>query len=110
MEIIEQRKNPLLKREEIVFLVETEKTPSKEEMKKMISEKFKSQEDSIVIDRISGNFGTHTFKIESKIYDKNSDKDKFEFITRRERKKRAEEAKKVEEDKKAASANADGGQ
>lgn len=102
MEIKTEFNNKLLHRKEIVITLESNVTPSKTDMLKQISDKYKSGEDTIVIDKIEGKFGRKDFSVSAKIYDNLEAKNKYETITRKERKKRIEEAKKAEEEKKKA--------
>ena len=107
MNILENKKNMLLNREEIVATLQTEITPSKDEIAKAIAIKLKKHEGQIVIEKIEGNFGNHEFIIKAKVYDDVKSKDKYETVTRKEKKKRAEEVKKQEGvKKKEAEANA----
>ena len=107
MNILENKKNMLLNREEIVATLQAEITPSKSEIAKAIAVKLKKHEGQIVIEKIEGNFGNHEFIIKAKVYDDVKSKDKYETVTRKEKKKRAEEVKKQEEvKKKEAEANA----
>jgi ribosomal protein S24E len=102
MEKIKDFDNRLLKRKEVILDFESDKTPSKQEIQQLLSKEFDKAEEVIVVDKIKGKFGSHTFRIEAKLYDDVDSKDKYEIITQKERKKRAEEAKKVEEEKKKA--------
>lgn len=102
MEIIEQKNNQVLHREEINFLIESVSTPSIKEVAKLVSEKFKKPEENIVVTEIIGNFGRKKFSVSARIYDSHESKKKYEVIPRKQRKKDAKEAaeKKAEEAKK----------
>ena len=96
MKVIEDKKNPLLNRREVKVIIEAAKNPSMPETVEIISEEFKSEEDKIVIRYVRGKFGRNTFLIGAFIYNTKEDKDKTEIISRKQRKKQAEEAKKAE--------------
>ncbi len=100
MQVLENKKNMLLNREELVATIQSEKTPSKIEILKIIANQLKKHEDQIVVEKIEGNFGNHEFLIKAKIYDDVKTKDKYEVVPRKVKKKRAEEAKKLEDEKK----------
>jgi len=102
MNNLKQKHNNLLNREEITFEVEKNSIPSKEEMKKQISEKTKKPEENVIISKINTKFGSKTFEVSAKVYDNVEDKKRYEVISRKERKKQIEEAKKAEEEKKKA--------
>jgi ribosomal protein S24E len=102
MEILKQFDNKLLNRQEIIVKLESQATPSKLDVKKSLSEKFKSPEEQIVIEHIYGKFGSQVFTIEAKIYDSIESLSKYETVTKKERKKREEEAKKAAEEAKKA--------
>ena len=77
-EILEHKKNPLLKREEIKILMFSEKNPSYAEAGKFVSEKFKKSEDDIAIKRVKGKFGRKSFLVEANIYHSKEDKEAIE--------------------------------
>ncbi len=72
--IIEERENPLFKRKEIKFSVDAEITPSHTDARKIISEKFSTNEENIRIKNILGKFGSKTFTISANIYASEQDK------------------------------------
>ena len=97
MEVLEDKKNELLHRTELVLSMESAITPSKEQAIKMISEQFKTPEESIVIKKIGGKFGIKTSVINAKIYSNPESRKRFEVIPRKTRKKAKEaEAKPAE--------------
>jgi ribosomal protein S24E len=102
MQIIEQKDNKLLNREEVIIELTSETIPSKIDITKQIAEELKKPEENVVIGKINTNFGNQTFKVSAKVYDDSESKDKYETISRKQRKKEAEEAKKVEAEKKKA--------
>tara|TARA_Y100000310_G_scaffold185433_1_gene185512 strand:+ start:1874 stop:2347 length:474 start_codon:yes stop_codon:yes gene_type:complete len=100
MNILEQKENKLLNREEIIVELTSETIPSKTEVTKQISEKLKKPEENIIINQINTQFGNHTFKVSAKVYEDSESKDKYETLSKKERKKIAEEKKKAAEEKK----------
>ena len=72
--IIEERENPLFKRKEIKLSVDAEVTPSHADARKIISEKFSTNEENIRIKNILGKFGSKTFTISTNIYVSEQDK------------------------------------
>jgi small subunit ribosomal protein S24e len=102
MEILQNKKNNLLHREEVVISLESKSTPSKNEVIKEVSEKMKKPAENIVIEKIDGKYGERKVKIYAKIYDELKFRDKFETIPRKIKKKIAEEAKKAAEAAKVA--------
>lgn len=67
-EILEQKNNPLMKREEIKLLVFEEKTPSFSEAEEIIALKFNKPQENIEIQKIKGKFGRKSFLISAFIY------------------------------------------
>ena len=100
--IIQQNKNPLLKREELLIEFNQEIPPSFEEVKKEIGK----DESLMVIKRVDGNFGSKKYIAEAVVYNSVEDKEKIEIIPKKVRKKMKEERKAEEEAKKKAEAAA----
>ena len=71
---LQERENPLFKRKEIKFSVDAEITPSHADARKIISEKFSTNEENIRIKNILGKFGSRTFTISINIYTSEQDK------------------------------------
>ena len=99
MNILQEKKNPLLHREELIITIESEVIPTNSDVKKQISEKTKKPEENIIIENINSDFGNKTFKINALVYDDVESKEKYTTVSRKELKKRAEEAKKAVEEK-----------
>ena len=106
--IIDEKKNPLFDRKEVILEVESEITPSHAEVGKIISEKFKTSSEAFQIKKIQGNFGSKIFKISANIYPSKEEKEKDagKNIAEEESqeaskdlKKSSEESKKAEEKK-----------
>jgi len=115
--IIDEKKNPLFDRKEVILEVESEITPSHAEVGKIISEKFKTSSEAFQIKKIQGNFGSKIFKISANIYPSKEEKENTEAKSKKEKdagkniaeeesqeasedlKKSSEESKKAEEKK-----------
>ena len=76
--IISEIENPLFNRKEIEGEIHSEVTPSREEVTKIISEKFSAPSETIKIRTIKGKFGQKVFLIVANIYKSKEDKDKIE--------------------------------
>ncbi len=98
METMKNIRNELFNRQEISFLVEGDKNPSFEEMKKLASEKLSKPEENIDVYGVKGKFGRGTFLVKAFVYDSHSDLKK---AIQKSRKQRREEAKAIEDGKKA---------
>lgn len=96
MQIIKNIRNDLLKRNEITALVESEKNPGFDEMKKQVSEQVGKSGENIEVFNIKGSFGSKEFKISVNVYDSKEDLEKNKMKTK---KQRDAEAKGKEEDK-----------
>ncbi|MDP2672392.1 MAG: hypothetical protein Q8O84_01105 [Nanoarchaeota archaeon] len=104
-EIIDEKKNPLFNRKEIILEVESEITPSHSEAEKIVSEKFKTSSEALKIKKIYGRFGSKTFRINANIYSSKEEKESIEPKSKKEKEAEAkvlEEAKKAEEEKRKA--------
>lgn len=91
MKILKQNKNPFLHREEFILHLDANKNPSFSEVKEALGK----DANLTVVKGISGNFGRESFNAEVLVYDSEDSKKKIEKISRKERKKLAEEAKKA---------------
>ena len=89
--ITKQFKNPFLHREEFAMEIKSNVSPSSADVKKEIGQ----NEELTVVKRIDGNFGKHGFNAVAVVYDSKENKDKIEKISRKARRKIAEEAKKA---------------
>ncbi len=96
-EIINQKKNPFLNREEYQIKISSESSPSFDEIKK----ELKKEPELTVVKRVQGGFGTNQFNAEVFVYDNKESKDKVEKIPKKIRKKMEEEAKKKSEEEKS---------
>jgi ribosomal protein S24E len=78
MEILNENKNDLLRRKEIIASLQVNSNPGFEYSKKHLAEKFKADLDKIAIKSIKNNFGTNEFLIEALIYESTEAKEKIE--------------------------------
>jgi ribosomal protein S24E len=95
--IISDIKNPLFNRREIQGEMESDSTPKREEVLKVLSEKFSVDSEDIKIKFIRGNFGSKNFSVSANIYDSKEDKDKWEIKKKKEAEKKIPETEKVRE-------------
>lgn len=93
LKILKQTKNPFLNRDEFVVSIEANKNPSFAEVKQALGK----DESLTVVKEIRGNFGSQDFSAELVVYGSSESKGKVEKISRKERRKLAEEAKKAQE-------------
>ena len=78
MNIIEKKKNPLFGREEIVFEIEQQKTPSFAESEELLQNELKLDKNAIAIKQIKGLFGYKRFRVKAFLYDSNEEKQRIE--------------------------------
>jgi len=97
MEIKSNIRNELFKRDEIIFLLDAEKTPSFDEMEKKVLEQVKKPKENIDVYSIKGNFGLKQFNIGAYVYDSKEDLEKAEQKTQKQRKQELEKTEKKEE-------------
>lgn len=71
IEIKEQKKNPLLKREEVRFEVNHsgEETPKRNAVAEEIAKMFKTKRNSVVIDELKGRYGIGMSDGYAKVYE-----------------------------------------
>lgn len=78
-EVIQDRKNPLLNRRELDLLISYESsTPKRDEVRKMLSEKYGVEVERIIIEKMESIFGTRKAKAHIHIYDTVNDVKKYE--------------------------------
>jgi ribosomal protein S24E len=87
--ILHQKKNPLLHREEFILEIKTDSNPSFEDVRNFM----KKDKNLIVVKKLDGNFGSHSFNACVFVYDSEDEKKKVEFVPMRIRKKMEEAAK-----------------
>jgi len=84
LKIINETENPLFNRKEIQLSLKADTTPSREEVVKIISEKFSIPVESIKIKKISGKFGSKVFTVIANLYASEEKKDKIESKKKKE--------------------------
>lgn len=89
LKIIEEKKNDLFKRKEIIAEVHSLKIPSKEEILEMVAKKFSADKNTIVVERVRGKFGVSAFKFFAKVYSSEQEKDKIERKSKKDKKTEA---------------------
>ena len=95
IEISKENENPLLKRKELVVMVESNVTPSKKEILGMVCAKTGAPQECVVLDYIDQKYGTHESEAHLKIYNSKEDLLKVE-PQKKEGAGEKEEAKKPE--------------
>ena len=68
LKIVKEKQNALFKRKEIEATTVAEVTPSREEIRKLLADKFSVQEEAIKINNILGKFGSMKFRISASVY------------------------------------------
>lgn len=86
-QIISDKENKMLGFREVELLIPFQKTPTKAEITKMISEKYKSSEEACSIKKIKGSFGKNLFSIKARVYPNKEAKDNME--TKKKKPKKA---------------------
>lgn len=97
--ILSEKNNELFGRKEIEALAISRVNPSREEVLKVLSEKFLTPSENIKIKNIRGRFGIQEFKVIANIYDSKEFKDAVELKKKKEieaEKKTLEADKSVE--------------
>ena len=70
LEVIQDRKNPLLNRRELDIIIAYESgTPKRDEVREEISKKFGVEKDRIIIEKMESLFGANKAKAHVHIYD-----------------------------------------
>ena len=70
LEVIQDRKNPLLNRRELDIIIAYESgTPKRDEVREEISKKFEVEKDRIIIEKMESLFGANKAKAHVHIYD-----------------------------------------
>lgn len=93
IKLTSEKENQLFKRKEIKGFINSEKSPSREEISKLLSEKFSIPLANVKIKKIRGNFGSKTFNIEANLYHSKEESDAVEL---KKKKETAMEKKSVE--------------
>jgi len=75
---IKEKNNPLFNRKEIQFSINSDISPNKNEVKKIISEKFSTPLEAVAVKKIHSKFGSKMFVIDASLYSSKEYKDKIE--------------------------------
>lgn len=97
IKIIEEKKNLLFSRREVLAEIASHSVPSHEDVKKMLSEKLSSNPELIRIKSIRGKFGAKVFNIVANVYDS---KEEFKRVVKKTKQEIEKEKKALEEKKK----------
>lgn len=101
VKILDQKKNPLLKREEVhaVFEHTGKPTPPRKDILPLLEKALRAKKDLILIDKIFSIKGKGESKLKVFVYSKKDDipKDKLEVIQKRMEKKKAKPEEKPAE-------------
>lgn len=95
MKIIEEENNPLLSLKRITCEIDSKVTPQKPEVKKILAEHFKINEDLVVVKHVYSTRGANKTKIIAQIYDSVERLKSVEGI-KKTKKKKEEHGKKNE--------------
>ncbi|MFQ5531159.1 MAG: hypothetical protein ACE5ES_00940 [Candidatus Nanoarchaeia archaeon] len=83
--IAKEEQNPLFDRKEVSISFDSEKSLNREEILKIVADKFKSKEDSIKILGINRKFGSKILEIDANIYPSKESKDNLEIKKKKEK-------------------------
>ena len=78
LKVLNEKENNLFGRKELNIQVDSTSFPSHEEVKKSISEKISSPEETIVVKKIGSKFGSNSFLVKTFVYKSEEDKNKTE--------------------------------
>ena len=98
LEITQEKENGLFDRIEVSGILKSEVAPKREDVLKVLAEKFSVPQETIKINGIYGRFGLQEFKLEASIYNSKEEKDKLEIKKKKEieAEKKQAESEKVE--------------
>ncbi len=101
MEVKQNMKNEMFKRQELTMELEADKTPSFAEAKQKVAEQVKEPCENVDVLGVHGKFGKNVFIINANIYDSKNELEKAVEM-RKTQKQRIAEKNAVEEVKKKA--------
>lgn len=107
MEIKENIKNELFKRQELDIELEAEKSPSFSDVKKQIAEKVGKPEETIDVLKIKGSFGKNLFKVSAYVYDSKEDLGKMIELRKTKKQRKSDAEAKAEESKSEDNSNSE---
>ncbi|MBU0466242.1 MAG: 30S ribosomal protein S24e [Nanoarchaeota archaeon] len=93
MNILNDKKNNLLKRREVQFILESDSNLGYENCKKAAISHFKIPETNVVVKSVKNNFGSKEFVCKVFIYDSEQDKHKIEPKVKAKKKAQSGEKK-----------------
>jgi ribosomal protein S24E len=97
--ITKEKENKLFNRKEIRGSAESDATPSRQDIAKLLAEKFSVPPENIKIKKITGKFGSRIFDIEANIYSSKQEKDSIELKKKKDTKnEKPESAEKTAEE------------
>ena len=94
LEIINQKKNPLFNRTELIAKINENSIPSRIQVIEELLKKIPTKKENIKIKTIKGKFGSKEFLVHANIYDSKQEKEEYEI-----KKKKDAEAEKIEQEK-----------
>ena len=101
MKIIQDTKNEVLKRRELIAEAEVEKVPSKDEVRKKLAALAQADEKALIIEKIESGFGNPKIKVIANAYDSAEAMKEIEqkhFIKRNFKEEVKKEAEEVSEE------------
>jgi len=112
MEIKKDIRNELFKRQEVRLEIQSENSPSFDEVRKEIVEKFGKPEENMDVYNIKGRFGKKVFMVDAYIYDSKEDLEKIKALqkTSKQRKEERGKGKGGEESKEEETSNEKSGE
>ena len=78
MNITKETENKLLKRRELEAFLESYSNPGIEAVTKQIAQKFKTDDNLVVVKKLESLFGARKFIVEAYVYNSEADKTKIE--------------------------------
>jgi len=84
LKVINEKENPLFGRKEIKIEIKSEITPKKTDVSKLISEKFSSKPENILVKKIAGKFGSKNFTVSANIYNSKKERDEIELRSKKD--------------------------
>ena len=93
LDITNQEKQPLLHRTIVTCNVKSDKTPTRMEVKELLSAKLGSDKELLYLQEIKTNFGSNDFTVRARLYDDKEYAEKIEAKYIKERNKPKEEKK-----------------
>jgi len=83
--VLNETENPLFNRKEVEIILESDSSPKREEIEKLISENFSTNSEAVKVNKIKGIYGSRNFKIFADVYDSKETKEKIEQKPKKEK-------------------------